>query len=278
MIPINEIVCGRNEDVLATFPDVCIDLTVTSPPYDNLRAYKGYDWDFHATVAQLWRVTKPGGVVVWVVADATVNGSESGTSFRQALAFMALGFNLHDTMIYHRIKQPQNGNRYEPEFEYMFVFAKGTVKTFNPIRVPLAESTKQRRKHKYTTTYHRKSSGEYRAQHAPLLYETRVIGNVWHFGTGNGLTSTDTDKAVNRHPAMFPEKLAEDHILSWSNPGDVVLDPFVGSGTTSKMAIRHHRNFIGIDISPEYCELARRRIGAVQETLFDLSAPQEVMT
>lgn len=262
---INEILCGRNEDVLAGFPADYVDLTVTSPPYDGLRVYKGYTWDFDATARELWRVTKPGGVVVWVVADATVDGSESGTSFRQALAFMALGFRLHDTMIYKK-ENPMPGEhpRYCQGFDYMFVFSRGAPKTFNPIMVKSARN--RINKPKQTQRF---SDGVLRPQNGNggIYAETKRIDNVWSYGAGR---TPDSERYVHTHPGIFPEKLAEDHILSWSNPSDLVLDPFVGSGTTAKMAIKHHRNFIGIDISEEYCDLARRRIGAVQPVMFDV--------
>lgn len=263
-LPINQILCGRNEAVLAGFPDECIDLTVTSPPYDSLRAYKGYDWVFNSTAKQLYRVTKQGGVVVWVVADATVNGSESGTSFRQALYFMSLGFNLHDTMIYRTSKPPMNDRRYQAEFEYMFVFSKGAPKTFNGLMRPVSHWTTERRTTKHVKQFHRESDGKFQEAKEVALKETTLLGNVWDIKSGFG----KSDEIASGHPGIFPEKLAEDHILSWSNPGDVVLDPFVGSGTTPKMAIRHSRQFIGIDISPEYCELARRRISAVDVDMF----------
>ena len=240
-------------------PDGAIDLTVTSPPYDNLRTYNGYTFDFEAIAAQLWRVTKPGGVVVWVVADATINGSETGTSFRQALHFMSLGFNLHDTMIYHSDHQPLNQNRYEPKFEYMFVLSKGTVNTFNPVtEASRYAGTKCSPKelNRDGTKKHWWGTG--------IVKSTKVKGNVWYIPTGKGKTTTDDIT----HPGMFPEALARDHILSWSNPGDLVLDPMMGSGTTGKMAVLTGRQFIGIDTSAEYVELARRRIATVEAQPF----------
>lgn len=265
MIPVNEILCGRNEQVLATFPAGCVDLTVTSPPYDALRAYKGFEWDFDATARELYRVTKPGGLVVWVVADATVNGSESGTSFRQALAFMAHGFNLHDTMIYKILGTGAKGSNYAywQAFEYMFVFSKGRPATVNRLA-----DKKNRSAGGVPTMDRRAVDGvQIRTAGARTKQEYGIRENVWEYHAGN-----NGDDTEGEHDAPFPEKLAEDHILSWSNPGDIVLDPFVGSGTTAKMAIKHHRQFIGIDISPEYCDLARRRIGAVQPTMFDVGA------
>lgn len=238
--------------------DESIDLTVTSPPYDNLRTYNGYVFDFEATSCELWRVTKPGGVVVWVVGDATVNGSETGTSFKQALGFMEIGFNLHDTMIYQTDKPPMNDRRYQACFEYMFVFSKGKPKTFNPINVRSVNANKNR----VAITY-RQESGCLKNQWRGGVYNaTAVKTSIWYFPSGHGKGSLDEISFL--HPGTFPEALARDHILSWSNPGDLVLDPFMGSGTTGKMAKLSHRKFIGIDISEEYCNLAAKRIAETQ--------------
>lgn len=229
--------------------DGSVDLVVTSPPYDNLRTYNGFAWDFEETAKQLFRVLKPGGVVVWVVGDATIKGSETGTSFRQALHFMDCGFNLHDTMIYaKKAPIPLTHNRYEQQFEYMFVFSKGKPKTFNPIM----EDCKSFGKINHMT--HRRLSDDlsYASGFGKEVKKQRYKYNIWFFQKENKCSS---------HPATFPEQLANDHIISWSNPGDVVLDPFMGSGTTAKMAIETNRNFIGFEISAEYCEIARIRIG-----------------
>lgn len=247
-------------------PDASIDLTVTSPPYDNLRTYNGYTFDFEAIAAQLWRVTKPGGVVVWVVGDATINGSETGTSFRQALRFMELGFNLHDTMIYRTNKPPLTHNRYEQEFEFMFILSKDTPSVFNALKIKTnwgGTGTQG--------TFRQDASGRLeRAHNKKLISNTKLRGNIWHFASGNGKGTLDE---IFSHPGTFPEALARDHILSWSNPGDVVLDPMCGSGTTGKMAVLTGRKFIGIDISAEYVELSRERIAKVlaQPPLFRLT-------
>ena len=231
-----------------------VDLTVTSPPYDGLRTYNGYSFDFENIAKELYRVTKTGGIVVWVVGDGTRDGSESGTSFRQALFFKECGFNLHDTMIYASEKPPLTHNRYEQKFEYMFVFSKGRPKTFNPIM----ESCKHAGKSAAKRTFRQDAKGVLEPAHkSEKISDTKIRGNIWTYATG---TASATDLFARQHPAVFPESLAQDHILSWSNPGDMVLDPFMGSGTTGKMAILNAREFIGIDISPEYCELARKRI------------------
>lgn len=236
-------------------PDASIDLTVTSPPYDNLRKYNGYTFDFEAIAAQLWRVTKPGGVVVWVVADATINGSETGTSFRQALHFMDLSFNLHDTMIYEVAGTGAKGSHkaYWQAFEFMFVLSKGEPHAVNRIadRKNLRAGTMcvSGEKQKATGTRLHPTNGT-------IVEPIGIRTNIWRYLSGNnGDDQTE-------HSAPFPEALARDHIVSWSNPGDVVLDPMMGSGTTGKMAVLTERRFIGIDISAEYVDIACRRIEA----------------
>ena len=246
---LNQTHCAHNVDALRQLPDGCIDLTVTSPPYDNLRDYNGYTFDFEPLADELYRVTKPGGVVVWVVADATVNGSETGTSFRQALRFMECGFNLHDTMIYRANKAPRNDKRYQDCFEYMFVFSKERPKTFNGITEPSAKAGTRK------TTGHREKGGEIKKRHHDRVLDRKLKPSIWYFYAGNG----EGDKMAEGHPARYPEALARDHIISWSNPGDIVLDPFMGSGTTGKMAKELGRNWLGFDVSQEYVDLANRR-------------------
>lgn len=250
-----EIITGNSSDVLSGLPSNHVNLTVTSPPYDNLREYKGYSFPFEAIAKQLYRVTKPGGVVVWVVADATSGGSETGTSFKQALFFKECGFNLHDTMIYASEKPPLTHNRYEQKFEYMFVFSKGKPATFNPIMEECKHAGKSGSKR---TFRHEGSDLGVLHQADKPIKDFKIKGNVWWYATG----ASTAEKEVFKHPATYPEKLAEDHILSWSKPGDLVLDPFHGSGTTGKMAVKNARNFLGIEISPEYSELSRKRISA----------------
>lgn len=248
---LNNIYCGECSEMMSYLPDGCVDLTVTSPPYDNLRDYNGYVFDFFAVARQLIRVTKLGGVIVWVVADATINGSETGTSFKQALYFIAKGMRLHDTMIYHTNPPPRNHKRYEQEFEYMFVFSSGAPRTFHPLKE--RKRWEDTRKHK---TYHRRGGG-FESGFVKLTTD-RVRGNVWKINSGGGQTTND--RFAHNHPAIFPEALARDHILSWSNPGDLVLDPFIGSGTTAKMAFQNGRNYLGFDISQEYVDLAKKRM------------------
>ncbi len=229
-------------------PDWSIDLTVTSPPYDNLRTYNWYSWDFEWVAKELYRVTKQWGVIVWVVWDATVKWSETGTSFRQALYFMSLWFRLHDTMIYAKQNPiPQNHNRYEQQFEYMFVFSKWKPNTVNKI----LEDCKYKWWRSMWTYY--KSDGTLRDAHKKWqpIKDKKPKTNIRYYGVwGKWLW----------HPAIFPEKLAEDHILSWSNEWDIVLDPFMWSGTTAKMCILNNRNYIWFEISQEYVDIANKRI------------------
>lgn len=252
---INKIYNENCLDTLARMSDEFVDLTVTSPPYDDLRSYNGYSFDFKPIVQELFRVTKQGGVVVWVVGDATIKGSETGTSFRQALYFKECGFRLHDTMIYQKSTPPLTHNRYEQNFEYMFVFSKGKPNTFNGLREP--KEYKDNRKNK--------AFGKNKDDSIDFGYskqnDTRLKRNVWKYFAGGGAN----DKIASKHPAIFPEQLAKDHIISWSNEGDLVYDPFMGSGTTAKMAMLNNRNYIGSEISKEYVEIAKQRLDHVGE-------------
>jgi len=259
---LNKVTQGDSLEVLRSIDDNSVDLTVTSPPYDNLRTYKGFEWDFEGIAKELYRVTKEGGVVVWVVGDATVNGSETGTSFRQALYFKDVGFNLHDTMVYEKSTSPfPQRNRYNNLFEYMFILSKDRPKTFNAIKEPTKTYSEKERKR---DGGYRQADGSIRLATGETRKKYKTKGNIWRYKVG--MNQTTKDRYAFEHPAMFPEQLAQDHILSWSNPGDIVLDPFGGSGTTAKMAVLNDRKFISIDISEEYCEIARQRIsGALSE-------------
>jgi len=241
----------HNEDCLktmASMPDNFIDLSITSPPYDNLRDYNGYTFEFEKIAKELFRVTKKGGVLVWVVGDATIKGNETGSSFKQALYFKEVGFNLHDTMVWHKPNSFNFGSNdcYRQSFEYMFVFSKGRISKVNLIKdlpTKLAgKIVKGARKH---------ANGVRDVVPDFVVSSHKKRNNVWEIPVGT---------SNNGHPAIFPEKLAEDHILSWSNKGDLIYDPMMGSGTVAKMALLNNRNFIGSEISKEYCEEANKRI------------------
>ena len=253
---INKIYCESNLETMAKMPDNFIDLTVTSPPYDGLRTYNGYSFPFEDIAKELYRVTKQGGVVVWVVGDATVNGSETGTSFKQALYFKEIGFNLHDTMIYQKISYMPNkkAKRYDSLFEYMFIFSKCQPKTFNEIKENRTNIEKSVCKKDIMI---RQKDGTFKKSERINKGLVKKMGNVWTYLNNSNSTK---DKIAFEHPAIFPEQLANDHIISWSNENDLVYDPFMGSGTTAKMAMLNNRNYIGSEISKEYCEIAKQRL------------------
>lgn len=252
---INRITTGNCVDLMKGIPDNSIDMCITSPPYDNLRTYKGYSFPFEEIATELYRIIKEGGVVVWVVNDATINGSETGTSFLQALKFKEIGFNIHDTMIFLKANPiPQiYRKRYTNVFEYMFVFSKGTVKTHNPIMIPCMHAGLELK----GTTYKNFSTGtQTRGKMAKPVKEDKIKGNIWEYVVGKKAV----DQEAKGHPAPFPYDLAIDHIKSWTNKGDIVLDPMCGSGTSIVAASDLKRQFIGFDISEEYCQLAKNRL------------------
>ena len=252
-------------DTMARMDDGSIDLVVTSPPYDNLRDYRGYSFPFEEISKELVRVLKDGGVLVWVVGDACIDGSETGTSFRQALHFMDLGLKLHDTMIYEKNSSSfparPDSLRYTQIFEYMFVFCKGRIR--DDIMLLKDKPNKWAGSQSWgNVTYYKKNGDkDIRNKKISPVPEFSIRNNIWKY-------TTATDVSFG-HPAIFPEKLAEDHILSWSNPGDLVYDPFLGSGTTAKMAIKNNRRWIGSEISEEYCKILKDRLNnGVQSELF----------
>ncbi|MDW8296835.1 MAG: site-specific DNA-methyltransferase [Raineya sp.] len=254
---INKIYC---EDCLATMqkmPNNFVDFIITSPPYDDIRNYNGYRFEFEKIAHELYRILKEGSVMIWVVADATINGSETGTSFKQALYFKEqVGFLLHDTMIYYKNNpMPQTGKRYHQHFEYMFAFSKGSPRTFNPITEP--------------TKYRGIANMKNRGKNGSLEYEKvlrtteKKVGNVFFYSIGGGISTKD--KIAYHHPAIFPEQLVYDQIYTWTNEGDLVYDPFMGSGTTAKVAQMMKRKWIGSEISAEYVKIAKIRLENCQK-------------
>lgn len=260
---LNKIICGNAIKVMQDMPDKYIDLIVTSPPYDELRDYKGYVFDFENMAKQIYRILKNGSICVWIVGDATINGNETGTSFKQALYFKEIGFKLHDTMIYEKNTPayPSN-NRYGQVAEYVFILSNGKPKTINLIKD---------KKNIYSGEKNRGASSNRNKKGELVHRKKRVIGeygirdNIWRYSTGYGYSTED--EIAFKHPAIFPEQLALDHIISWSNEGDIILDPMCGSGTTCKMAFKAHRNYIGIDISKEYCDISKQRLAEYESQL-----------
>lgn len=308
MIELNKLYCAEAVEFMKNnIPNNYIDLTVTSPPYDNLRTYNGYDFDFESMVKELYRVTKEGGVLVWVVGDATIKGSETGTSFRQALRFVGsgidkkderaikyisniisldisneekinlihsyyyirqqtnqfekYGFNLHDTMIYRKnsLTFPDT-NRYYQCFEFMFIISKGKPKTVNLIKDKINKQA-----NKIITGNYRDIDGSLKemsgSKNKRVIKKYGVRWNIWDYNTG--WKHSYSEDYLRGHPAIFPEQLAHDHIISWSNENDIILDPMCGSGTTLKMAKQLNRNYIGIDISQKYIDIAEQRLNKI---------------
>lgn len=257
MKEVNKIYNENCLETMAKMPDNFIDLTITSPPYDDLRIYNGYSFEFEKIAKELYRITKNGGVIVWIVGDSTIKGSESLTSFKQALFFKEIGFNIHDTMIYRKLNPPPNsGTRYQQMFEYMFVLSKGKPSTTNILlrnRSNKCNDKRDYRKKKFS----RNKEGIFN-ENDYFVKEKVPDYNVWDFYVGGG--NSTKDKIAFNHPAIFPEELVDRHIKSWSNEGNLIYDPFIGSGTTAKMSILNNRNWIGSEISKEYCDIAKERI------------------
>lgn len=268
---LNKISFGNSIDLMKLIPDNTIDLTVTSPPYDNLRTYKGkikddvvfddyFSFPFVEMANELYRITKDGGIVVWVVNDQIVNGGESGSSFRQALKFQEIGFKIYDTMIYHKNGAPfPETGRYSQVFEYMFVFLKG--KKPNSVNIIKDKENRWAGVSNFGKRSARTKEGDIKKMESFTVANFGSRYNVWYINNGAGWTTKD--KYAYEHPAMFPESLAEDHILSWSKEGDIVFDPMCGSGTTPKMAKLNNRNFIGFDINQEYVNISNKRIDGI---------------
>lgn len=252
---LNSFYVGEAGKILKKWSSDFVDLTVTSPPYDDLRDYKGYQFDAQSMLSAIFRVTKPGGVCVWVVGEK-INKKRSLTSFRHAFIGQECGFNIHDVMIYQKKNTPfMRTNAYTNCYELMIIFSKGKPNTFNPITVPTIRSG-------WETAVFNKGPDAVNKKRPVELKKEKTKTNIWQYAVGFG--GSTTDKIAFEHPAIFPEKLAEDHILSWSNPGDVVMDPMCGSGTTCKMAEKHERKWLGIDMSEDYVNIAKERIQAMK--------------
>jgi DNA modification methylase len=243
-------------ETLRRMPDDLIDVTITSPPYDDLRDYNGYHFPVEEIAALLYEKTKPGGVVIWVVGDRTINGDETLTSFRHAITFQENGFKVHDTMLYVKNNPiPSDcGKRYRQAFEYMFCFSKGQPKTFNPITEPTKSAGQK------ITAFRITGKGRGNVPDEDIgrqIKSARKVSNIFYYNVG---TSSSRDKIAFKHPAIFPEQLVEDQILTWTNEGDLVYDCFMGSGTTAKVAKKLGRAWLGSEISKEYVKIAETRI------------------
>lgn len=240
-------------DVMRTLGDGTVDCVVTSPPYDTLRKYRGAaaDWGFDKfkeIASELVRILADGGVIVWNVNDATENGGRTGTSFRQCLAFMELGLKLNDTMIWRKtnplpqVRQP----RYAACFEYMFILSKGKPKAFNPImrKTKFGGSS-------YNSTCKNMGGESGRTRKDFTINDEAIEYNVWDIAVAQNKTC---------HPAVFPYELAYRHVISWTDEGDLVCDPFMGTGTTGAACVNANRRFIGMEKVEEYFNIAKERI------------------
>lgn len=264
MIDTNKIYNADNIEILKQIDSNSIDMVLTSPPYGTMRTYnQTLHWNkyiFQDIADELYRILKQGGVAVWVVGDMTVGGCETGTSFEQVLYFRDIGFSIYDTMIYRKLNyMPVQGNRYGQEFEYIFCFSKGIPKTFNPIRVPCKYAGMEN----WNDNTYYNEDGIKEVREKSKISDTKVHGNIFEYRIG----STQKTSKIN-HPAMFPIELAQDMVKTWSNENDLVLDPFVGSGTTCVVCKETNRNYIGIDIVKEYCDIANERLKIDAAKLF----------
>lgn len=259
MFETNRIYQENCTETLVRLPDAVIDMTITSPPYDDLRDYNGYHFPVESIAAGLYAKTKPGGVVIWVVGDRTYNGSESLSSFEHAFAFRDAGFRVHDTMIYAKNNPiPSDcGRRYRQAFEYMFCFSKGQPKTFNPITLPIKQE-------KAFRSFRITKVGRNDLAHDHIAPKQRKVNNIFYYNVG---TSSSRDKVAFEHPAIFPEKLVEDQIATWTNEGELVYDCFMGSGTTAKVAHLMKRRWLGSEISDEYVRIAEERLKPYSDPL-----------
>ena len=239
-------------DTLARMPDDTVDMTITSPPYDDLRDYNGYQFPVEDIAAALFQKTQPGGVVIWVVGDRTLNGDETLTSFKHAITFQETGFKVHDTMLYAKNNPiPSDcGKRYRQCFEYMFCFSKGQPKTFNPITQPIKQE-------KAFKSFRITRVGRNDLAHDHVAPKERKVNNIFYYNVG---TSSSKDKIAFQHPAIFPEQLVHDQVSTWTDPGDLVYDCFMGSGTTAKVAQLLERQWLGSEISEEYVKIAETRL------------------
>ena len=264
----NQIYLEDNLETLSKMSDDYYDMVITSPPYDDIRKYNGFSFDIDTLAPELYRTTKKGGVVVWVVNDQVIKGSESGTSFRQALKFMGAGFLLHDTMIYEKNSSSYpssvKSNRYTQIFEYMFVFSKGKPKTSNLI---CDKPNKWAGHTNWGKNTKRIGENEQLVEVGNIkpVPDFSPRNNIWRYVNGGGFASKD--KIAHKHPAIFPEELVRDHLMTWTKEGDLVYDPFIGSGTVAKMCILLGRDYIGSEISQEYVDICNERIKITTKTL-----------
>ena len=264
LLPGIGLVNGDCANILPLLPPA--DLILTSPPYGSMREYGGFQqaFDFASIASAIVANLTPGGVLVWIVGDQVVDGDESFESLHQALAFKALGLKAHQRLIFHRWSTAGvRANAYYKDFVDMYVFSKGKPKVVNLLHD--RKNQKAGRPADFCNRAGRRGDKipTYRGQNGKLVPDYSNRGSIWSYPTGMAAGQKNGDltpQELSAHPAIFPIRLAIDHILSWTNSGDLVIDPMAGSGTTLRAAADLERRAIGVEINPSYCALIRHRL------------------
>jgi site-specific DNA-methyltransferase (adenine-specific) len=255
-LSLNRIYCTDCVEGMKQIPGSSIDLVVTSPPYDSIRNYNGFTFDLHATGQGIHRVLRDGGIAAMVLQDQTSNFGKSLTSFRTVLDWCDnIGFKLFECVIYRKYG-PEGAwwrNRFRVDHEYMPIFLKGNRPNYfdkEPLKIPSKHGGKV-----MTGSGSRRTDGKTNHAVTRMINPTKCRGTVWDY-----LMAGDKDPIKRKHPAPFPDQIPKDFIGCFCPPGGIVLDPFMGCGSTAMAALALGRRFIGFEISPEYCSLAEERM------------------
>lgn len=253
---LNEIYCIDCVEGMKKIPDNSVDIVVTSPPYDGIRDYNGFNFDLHETGRGLIRILKEGGIVAMVIQDQTKNFGKTLTSFKTIIDWCDnIGFKLFECVIYR--KHGSEGawwtNRFRVDHEYMPIFLKGEKpQYFNKenLKVPSIHGGKV-----MTGSGSRRTDGKTNARVTRPINTMKCRGTIWNY-----LMAGDKDPIKRQHPAPFPDQIPLDFIECFCPPGGVVLDPFMGSGSTAVAAKKLNRKYIGFDTSEEYIKIAHARL------------------
>ena len=255
-IPVNKIICDDNVKFLSTLPENCIDMVVTSPPYDNLRDYNGFQLDLSGVGEQLFRVLKPGGIVAVIIQDSTQDGRKTLTSFRMIVNWCdTIGFGLFENCIYSRqgVEGAWWKKRFRVDHEYIPLFIKGKRPAYfnkEELKIPSKHGGKT-----MTGAATRNKDGTQQKSRSVYINPMKCRGTIWNYPQCG-----DGSKLKHLHPATFPNLLPYDLIQCFCPENGIVLDPFNGSGTTCVAAKSLNRQYIGVDCSQEYCDIAEKRI------------------
>jgi DNA modification methylase len=260
---INKTHCAESSVALKKLPDNCIDIVVTSPPYDRIRDYNGFECNLHNIGEQLSRVLKDGGIIVMVIQDQTKDFGKSLTTFRTILDWCDnFNLKLFETVIYkkHGAEGAWWTKRFRVDHEYIPVFLKGKRPAYftkEHLKIPSKHAGKT-----MTGCATRLTNGSTLKSKKLKINPTKCRGTIWDY-----VTCGDGGKLKHEHPATFPDKIPVDFIETFCPPGGIVLDPFMGSGTTALAALNLGRNFLGFDISNEYVSLANKRVDLEYDTV-----------